>query len=192
MISDRGERYGYAVTVVRRCALMVPMMLLFTACAEPVTGEPVPAAGFRDEPTTSASTPTASPPEIDPCALLAPEDLAPFGGPAGHPHPDQPFPGACTHPLTNGPANAAAAGFYDPVAAVTERQPGGAAVDVEGRPAWLYCELVDAHQTCTAATSLGPDRSLLTMLTLRDASAADTADHLFGLTTAALRRLSPA
>ncbi|MDA3646443.1 DUF3558 domain-containing protein [Saccharopolyspora indica] len=176
------------MTVVRRCALMVPMLLLFTACAEPVTGEPVPAAGFRDEPTTSGS----APPGIDPCALLAPEDLAAFGGPAGPPHLDQPVPGACTHPLTSGPANAAAAGFYDPVEAVTARQPGGAAVDVEGRPAWLHCELVDAHQTCTAATSLGPDRSLLTALTLRDASAADTADHLFGLTTAALRRLPPA
>lgn len=190
MISGLAGRYGYAVTVVSRCALMVPMLLLFAACAEPVTGEPVPAAGFRDEPTTSASEPTGSPRGTDPCALLAPEDLAPFGGPAGSPHLDQPVPGTCTHPLTSD--NAAAAGFYDPVEAVSGRQPGGVPVEIEGRPAWLYCELVGAHQTCTAATSLGPDRSLLTMLTLRDASAADTSDHLFRLTTAALHRLPPA
>lgn len=189
MSYDRGDRYGYAVTVVRRCALMAPMLLLFTACAPPVPGEPVPAAGFRDEPTTTGERTERG---TDPCALLAPEDLAALGGLAGPPHVDQPVAGACTHPLTSGPDNAAAAGFYDPVEAVAERQPRGVAVDVEGRPAWLYCELVDAHQTCTAATSLGPHHSLLTMLSLRDTSAADTTDHLFGLTTAALHRLPPA
>ncbi|MER6990795.1 DUF3558 family protein [Saccharopolyspora hirsuta] len=184
------------MTVVRRCALMAPMLLLCTAtaCSPPVPGEPVPAAGFRDEPTTSSAgqTNVTSPRDaagIDPCTLLTPQDLAALGGPVGPPHPDQPVPGACSHALTSGPENAAAAGFYDPLRVVAERQPRGVAVEVEGRSAWLYCELVDAHQTCTAATELGPDRSLLTMLTLRDASAADTTDHLFGLTTAALHRL---
>ncbi|MER7014517.1 DUF3558 family protein [Saccharopolyspora sp. NPDC000359] len=188
------------MTAVRGYALIPPVLLLCatTACAPPVPGEPVPAAGFRDEPTTSATRPgdltsplPTSSSGTDPCTLLAAEDLAALGGSTGTPHPNQPMPGVCTHPLTSGPENAAAAGYYDPLRAVTERQPGGVAVEVEGRSAWLYCELVDAHQTCTAATELGPDRTLLTMLTLRDASAADTTDHLFGLTTAALRHLPP-
>ncbi|MDA3627815.1 DUF3558 family protein [Saccharopolyspora sp. WRP15-2] len=188
------------MTAVRRRALVVPMLLLCatTACTPPVPGEPVPAAGFRDEPQTSTAVQRSESPTprdgagIDPCSLLAPQDLAALGGPVGQPHPDQPVPGACTHQLTSGPDNVAGAGFYDPVPVVAQHQPRGVAVEVEGRSAWLYCELIDAHQTCTAATELGPDRSLLTMLSLQDASAADTTDHLFGLTTAALHKLPPA
>lgn len=184
------DRYGNAVIAVRRSA---PLLLLcaVTACSTPVPGEPVPAVGFQEPPTRATAVGQHSlPASVDPCTLLTPEDLVALGGTAGPPRPDQPMPGVCSYPLTSAPANAAAVGLYHPLEVVAARQPGGVAVEVEGRSAWLYCELVDGHQTCTATTALAPDRSLLTMLTVEGASAADTTDHLFGLTTAALHRLT--
>ncbi|WP_245761648.1 DUF3558 family protein [Saccharopolyspora shandongensis] len=193
------------MTIVRRCAFLLPMLLLFaaTACAAQVSGEPIPAAGFYDNttpPTQPRSTAVtqvriATPrgtEGIDPCGLLTPVDLAEVGGPVGPPHPDSPIAGTCAHLLASGTENTAAAGFYEPYQVVVTRQPRGAATDIEGHSAWLYCELVNAHQTCTAATAIRTDRTLVTMLSMQGASAADTSDQLFRLTTAALHKLPPA
>lgn len=180
---------------------MLPMLLLCaaTGCAATrVPGEPIPAAGFHENtptPTRSAMTAQASIPTprnyagVDPCGLLTPTDLAVVGGPVGPPHPDNPIPGACAQLLASGPENTAAAGFYDSYELASKRQPRGVPVDVEGHSAWLYCELVNTHQTCTAATAIRTDRTLLTMLSMQGASAADTSDQLFQLTTAALHKL---
>ncbi|RRO19462.1 DUF3558 domain-containing protein [Saccharopolyspora rhizosphaerae] len=169
------------------------------ACASDVAGTPVPAAGFMEHPeTTQTRSAIATPPripdprgEVDPCTLLSPADLAPVGGAAGPPHPGSPVPGACAHLLGGHPDNTAAAGFHEPFPVLAQRQPRGVEVDVHGYSSWLYCESVTGYQTCTAATAIRSDRSLLTMLSLKDASAADTADRLFGLTSAALRKLPP-
>ncbi|WP_245776037.1 DUF3558 domain-containing protein [Saccharopolyspora flava] len=169
-------------------------------CAADVSGTPIPAAGFQDQPeATETRSAIATPPnipaprgEVDPCTLLAPADLVPVGGVVGPPHPGNPVPGACAHLLGGQPDNTAAAGFHEPYRVLAQRQPRGVEVDVLGYSSWLYCEPVTGYQTCTAATAIRPDRSLLTMLSLKDASAADTADRLFGLTSAALRKLPPA
>ncbi|GAA0524179.1 hypothetical protein GCM10011581_44900 [Saccharopolyspora subtropica] len=126
---------------------------------------------------------------IDPCNLLTPADLALVGGPVGPPHPDNPIAGSCAHLLGSGPENTAAAGFYEPFEKAANRQPRGVQVDVEGHSAWLYCELVSGYQTCTAATAIHQDHSMLTMLSMQGASAADTSDQLFQLTRAALGKL---
>ncbi|MCI2416203.1 DUF3558 domain-containing protein [Saccharopolyspora sp. K220] len=187
---------------VRRCVLVLPMLLLcaVTGCAARVPGEPIPAAGFHENPAQPRSTATApariavprNPDGFDPCGLLTPADLAVVGGPVGPPHPDNPITGACAHLLASGPENTAAAGFYESYEIAASRQPRGVPVDVEGHSTWLYCELVDTHQTCTAATAIRSDRSLLTMLSMQGASAADTSDQLFQLTTTALHKLPPA
>ncbi|MEB3368018.1 DUF3558 domain-containing protein [Saccharopolyspora mangrovi] len=171
-----------------------------TSCASDVVGRPIPAAGFQEHPeapqTRSAiATPPRIPAprgEVGPCTLLSPADLGQVGGVAGPPHPGNPVPGACAHLLGGQPDNTAAAGFHEPYPAIAQRQPRGVEVDVHGYSSWLYCEPVTGYQTCTAATAIRSDRSLLTMLSLKDASAADTADRLFGLTTAALQKLPPA
>ncbi|WP_406692412.1 DUF3558 domain-containing protein [Saccharopolyspora sp. ID03-671] len=171
-----------------------------TGCASDVAGTPIPAAGFHDQPeATQTRSAIATPPsipgprgEVDPCTLLAPADLVPVGGAVGPPHPGNPVPGACAHLLGGHPDNTAAAGFHEPYPVLAKRQPRGVEVDVLGYSSWLYCEPVTGYQTCTAATAIRSDRSLLTMLSLKDASAADTADRLFGLTTTALRKLPPA
>jgi uncharacterized protein DUF3558 len=178
------------------------MMLLcaVTGCAAPVPGEPIPAAGFRENTPQPRSTVAAqvripvprNSDGIDSCGLLTPADLAVVGGPVGPPHPGNPIAGACAQLLASGSENTAAAGFYDSYEAAVSRQPRGVPVDVEGYSAWLYCELVDTHQTCTATTAIQSDRTLLTMLSVQGASAADTSDQLFQLTTAALHKLPPA
>ena len=71
------------------------------------------------------------------------------------------------------------------------RQPEGTATDIQGHSTWLYCERQDAHQTCAAVVAVREDRSLLTLLTLHDATAADTAEALHTLTGAALAKLPP-
>ncbi|MEV0701526.1 DUF3558 domain-containing protein [Saccharopolyspora sp. NPDC050389] len=193
------------MTIVRRCVFLLPMLLLCaaTGCAEQVSGEPIPAAGFRDntaQPTQPRSTAItqvriATPRSIegiDMCGLLTPADLAEVGGPVGPPHADNPIAGACAHLLASGPENTAAAGFYEPFNVALSRQPRGVPGDIEGHSAWLYCELVSNHQTCTAATAIRADRTLLTMLSMQGASAADTSDQLFRLTAAALHKLPPA
>lgn len=171
-------------------------------CGSGVTGEPIPAAGFQSEeapPRTREATPERpripqprNTAEVDPCALLTPDALAPMGGPVGPPHRDDPVPGACAQLLGSAPENTAAAAFYAQYGAVVDRQPRGVAVAVEGHSSWLYCEPVTEHQTCTAATAIAPDRTLLTMLSMRDASAADTSERLFGLTKTALAELPAA
>ncbi|MGW5649061.1 DUF3558 family protein [Saccharopolyspora sp. NPDC003752] len=193
------------MTIVRRCAFLLPMLLLFaaTACAAQVSGEPVPAAGFYDATTPPPQPPSAAVTQvriatprniegIDACGLLTPVDLAEVGGPVGPPHANNPIAGACAHLLASGPENTAAAGFYEPFDAAFRRQPRGVPSDIEGHTSLLYCELVSNHQTCTAATAIRSDRTLLTMLSMQGASAADTADQLFRLTAAALHKLPPA
>ncbi|MBB5153107.1 DUF3558 domain-containing protein [Saccharopolyspora phatthalungensis] len=191
------------MTIVRRCVLVLPVLFLsaVTGCAAQVPGEPIPAAGFHDnypgQPRSSIATHAniatpRNPDGIAPCALLTPADLAVVGGAVGSPHPDNPIAGACAQLLASGPENTAAAGFYDPYEIAVSRQPRGVPVDVEGHSVWLYCELVNTHQTCTAATAIRSDRTLLTMLSMQGASAADTSDQLFQLTTAALHKLPPA
>ncbi|WP_237710548.1 DUF3558 family protein [Saccharopolyspora spinosa] len=194
------------MTTVRRCAFMLPMLLLCTVagCASKIPGEPIPAAGFHEnhpaEPAQPRSTDAvqahiAIPRNfdgIDPCTLLTPADLAVVGGPVGPPHPDNPIAGTCSQLLTSGRENTAAAGFYEPYEVVSRRQPRGVQLNIEGHSAWLYCELVNSHQTCTAATAIRSDRTLLTMLSMQGAAAADTADQLGKLTAAALHKLPPA
>ncbi len=190
-----------AVNTLRRRPFVVLSAFLLaalTGCAAPVAGRPVPAAGFQDEPQPrSTPTPSADIPVprrvdgIDPCGLLAPEDLAPLGGAAGGPLPHDPTPDTCTHPLASAPANAAGAGFGGPYRTAAARQPRGLPVSVDGHSTWLYCELVDTHQTCTATTAIRDDRTLLTLLSAQGSSAADTTDALYRLTEAALHRLPP-
>ncbi|MFC7342268.1 DUF3558 family protein [Saccharopolyspora griseoalba] len=185
---------------VRFRALLPMLALALTGCGPGIAGEPIPAAGFQDEPRSTTRAP-ADEPQIprprdaaraDPCALLQPEALAALGGPVGRPHRGDPVPGACAQRLGSAPEDTAAAGFYAPYEAVVDRQPRGVAVAVEGHSSWLYCEEITEHQTCTAATAIAPDRTLLTMLSLRGASAADTSDPLFRLTRTALGALPPA
>ncbi|GAB3299091.1 DUF3558 family protein [Parasphingorhabdus pacifica] len=126
---------------------------------------------------------------IDPCGLLAPRELAAVGGAIGPPHRDRPLPGSCTNLVGGGPEDSAGAGFHIPYREAVAKQPRGVAVDVDGHSAWLYCETIDAYQTCTAVTAIHGDASLLTMLSKRDTTAADTTDMLFGLTRAALGKL---
>ena len=211
MVSRTPRRYGYPVPNARhRLPRVLALCVLIggsalSGCSTDVAGRPIPAAGFLEHPESEAPqtrSAIAQPPRIpaprgdtDACGLLSPEDLSPVGGVAGPPHPGSPVPGACAHLLgggPDGPDNTAAAGFHDPFPAIAQRQPRGVEVDVRGYSSWLYCESVTGYQTCTAATAIRSDRSLLTMLSLKDASAADTAERLFGLTTAALQKLPPA
>ncbi|TDD05761.1 DUF3558 domain-containing protein [Saccharopolyspora terrae] len=206
VVSRTPRRYGYPVPNVRhRLPRVLALCVLIggsalSGCSTAVVGSPIPAAGFQEHPETPQTrSAIAQPPripaprgEVDPCTLLSPDDLVPVGGVAGPPRPGNPVPGACAHLLGGHPDNTAAAGFHEPFTSIARRQPRGVEVDVRGYSSWLYCEPVTGYQTCTAATAIRSDRSLLTMLSLKDASAADTADRLFGLTTAALGKLPPA
>ncbi|MBE9374463.1 DUF3558 domain-containing protein [Saccharopolyspora sp. HNM0983] len=171
------------------------LLPVLAGCSTLVTGRPVPAAGFAPsapehrDPSGPVARTTAG---TDPCTLLTPDDLEPVGGADGPPHPDNPLPGACTQMLGAGPGNSAGAGFHEPLDAARDRQPEGTPVEVDGHAAWLYCAEVDGFQTCTATTGIAPERSLLTLLSVRGASAADTAGMLHGLTSAALHKLPPA
>ena len=196
----RRARYGCSVPNARPRALVPLLALALTGCGSGISGHPIPAAGFQDSPTRSSTAVVAEPriPQqrstagTDPCALLQPDALTPLGGPVGPPHRDDPVPGACAQLLGGAPEDTAAVGFYAPYEAVARKQPRGVAVAVEGHSSWLFCEPITGHQTCTAATAIAPDRTLLTMLSLRGASAADTAAKLFGLTRTALNSLPPA
>ncbi len=187
-----------------RCRSFIPLAVLvlgLSGCGTQIAGHPEPAAGFGqpDEsaaPVTSNTNPV--PPTIpqprginlDPCSLLTPEDLAAVGEPAGPPRPDDPTPGICAHGLRF-EQNAAAAGFDVPFTEVAARQPGGTATAIEGHSTWLYCEKREVYQTCAAATAVREDRTLVTLLSLHGATAADTAEALHGLTSAALSKLPP-
>lgn len=138
---------------------------------------------------------------VRPCDLFSPADLEPLGGPHGQPHPGNPTPHSCTFalPAPDGAAahsdagrDTAAVGYHRPFAEAAQAQPDGVRTGVRGRASWLYCEVVDGFQTCTATTAVGSDRSLLTMVSLRATSAADAAERLHQLTTAALDKLPPA
>ncbi|MHA6798762.1 DUF3558 domain-containing protein [Bounagaea algeriensis] len=194
-----------------RFALSCGAAVLLLGCAAQIPGRPIPAAGFTDPPQETpgpaapgAATPVQIPRPLraagDPCALLDPHDLEPVGGLHGSPHPGNPFPDTCTFPLgtpgdgegRGGAArNTAAAGFHRPYAEAAREQPDGVATSVRGYSSWLYCEVVQGFQTCTATTAVTEERSLVTMLSLRDAAAADTTARLHGLTEAALQRLRP-
>ena len=195
-----------AVNLTRRSrALTMPTALLvalelasaLSGCSAPIPGQPVPAAGFQDveqttSPTAEVRIPRPRRTDVDPCTLLAPQDLALVGGAVGPPRPGNPTPQTCSQPLGGAPEDAAAAGYHLPYADAVARQSRGVPVDIEGHSSWLYCELIDTHQTCTAATAVRQDRTLVTMLSKQGASAADTSDQLFRLTTAALGRLPAA
>ncbi|WP_249124495.1 DUF3558 domain-containing protein [Saccharopolyspora erythraea] len=194
----RAARCSKLRTLAVVTALGLPAM---GACANPIQGDPIPAAGFYGDDPQPPTAPRASEPQIpqprrvdglDPCTLFAPEDFARVGGAVGPPRPGTPLPSTCSHALGGGPEDAVGAGFHLPYAEVVTRQPAGAPVAVDGHSTWLYCELVDVHQTCTASTAISQDRTLLTLLSKQGATAADTADQLFALTTSALRRLPPA
>lgn len=198
----RLARYCCSVPKLLPRALLPLLAFALAGCGSGVTGQPIPAAGFQGEEALPRS-PEAAPEKpqipwprstagVDPCALLTPDALAPVGGPVGPPHRDDPVAGACAQLLGSAPENTAATAFYAPYGAVVDRQPRGVAVTVEGHSSWLYCEPVTQHQTCTAATAIAPDRTLLTMLSMRDASAADTSERLFGLTKTALAALPAA
>lgn len=200
MLSDTHRRYGCAVIRLRRCLATLVLLPVLAGCTTLVTGRPVPAAGFapstpehqgRPEPDNEQPGPRAIA-GTDPCALLLPQDLGPVGGAEGPAHPDNPIPGACTRMLAAGPGNSAGAGFHEPLDAAREHQPEGTQVQVAGYPAWLYCDEVAGFQTCTATTGIAPEHSLLTLLSVRGASAADTSGMLHGLTGAALAKLPPA
>lgn len=203
------HRYGALVNATARnrlLALSMPFAVALTsACTEPVGGEPVPATTLRSSPSSGAEHPSprapAPAPEVpsipstrsiagvDPCGLLAPQELEPVGGALGPPHRDEPLLGSCTNLVGGGPEDSAGAGFHVPYQQAMDQQPRGAPVAVDGHSAWLYCEVVEEYQTCTAVTAIREDASLLTMLSKRDTSAADAADMLFGLTSAALSKL---
>ncbi|MHA6802742.1 DUF3558 family protein [Salinifilum ghardaiensis] len=190
-----------------RFALPCGAAALLLGCAAQVPGEPIPAAGFTDPPpqdTPGAARPVQIPRPLrtagDPCALLGPRDLEPVGGLRGRPHPGNPFPETCTFPLGapgNGGGradrarNTAAAGFHRSYEKTARQQPEGVRTAVRGYSSWLYCEVVRGFQTCTATTAVTEERSLVTMLSLRGAAAADTTARLHGLTEAALKRLRP-
>lgn len=184
----------------RRCLAALVLLPTLAGCSTLVTGRPVPAAGFapstsdRQDPPVPDDTQPAprAIADTDPCALLAPRDLEPVGGAEGPPHPDNPLPGTCTRMLAAGPGNSAGAGFHEPLDVAREHQPAGTPVQLAGYPAWLYCDEVDGFQTCSATTGITAEHSLLTLLSVRDASAADTSGLLHGLTEAALRKLPPA
>ncbi|QGK72082.1 DUF3558 domain-containing protein [Allosaccharopolyspora coralli] len=181
---------------------MAAVALGLSGCGTQIAGHPEPAAGFGAPDETAASaTSNASPvppptipqprgTDIDPCVLFAPEDLTAVGEPVGPPRPDDPGPGICTHGLRF-EQNAAAAGFGVPFAEAAARQPGGTATAIEGHSTWLYCEKREVYQTCAATTAVREDSTLVTLLSLHGASAADTAEALHGLTGAALRKLPP-
>lgn len=194
-----------------RFALSCGAAVLLLGCAAQLPGRPIPAAGFTEprqetagpatpDPATPAQIPRPLHPAGDPCALLDPHDLARVGGLDGSPHPGNPFPDTCTFPLGapgddeghGGAArNTAAAGFHRPYGAAAREQPDGVATSVRGYSSWLYCEVVQGFQTCTATTAVSEERSLVTMLSLRGAAAADTTTRLHDLTEAALQRLRP-
>lgn len=176
---------------LRRCLAALVLLPVLAGCTTLVAGRPVPAAGFAPVPDDAPPAPR-SVRGTDPCALLAPQDLDAVGGAAGPPHPDEPLPGSCTRMLAAGPGNSAGAGFHEPLDAARQRQPDGTAVQVAGYRAWLYCEEAGGFQTCSATTGIAPERSLLTLLSVRGASAADTSEMLQGLTEAALQKLPPA
>lgn len=178
----------------------VPML---SGCTESISGQPeaVPdpapstspsdsnrkrASGVVGEPRIPAPRSIEG---IDPCSLLTPQELAGVGGAIGPPHPDNPLPGACSHLVGGGPEDSAGAGFHLPYSQAAAKQPRGVQVSVDGHSTWLYCEVIEDYQTCTATTAVRQDRSLLTLLSKRSTSAADTADMLFALTRGALSKL---
>lgn len=194
---------GVNVTA-RSCLLALPMclaVLTASGCAQPISGQAQPVPGFRQteaRPQPQRTSATSDQPRIpaprkvagvDPCGLLTPQDLGSVGGAIGPPHPNNPLAGTCSHLVGGGPEDSAGAGFHVAYQQAVAKQPRGVAVDVEGHSAWLYCEVVEAYQTCTATTAVRADQSLLVLLSKRDRSAADTADALFRLTRAALRKL---
>lgn len=186
------------VTFARCCASALTAGLLWalTGCTTAIPGEPVPAAGFHDPPEQWSSSEAAVPVPratdgFDPCQLLTQQELAVAGGGTGVSHPDNPLPGVCSFPLAGELGNTAAVGFHEAYESAPQRQPRGVRTEVEGHSVWLYCEVVETYQTCTATTAIRRDRSLLTMLSVRNASAADVSDMLFHLTKAALHKLPP-
>lgn len=203
-------RYVEFVNVTARgylLALSVPFAaVLPTACTEPVSGRPAPATTLQPPATDREDAGNVSPrtslpvgePRIprtrsiagvDPCSLLAPPELAAVGGAIGPPHRDEPLPGSCTSIIGGGPEDSVGAGFHVPYQEAVPQQPRGVPVDVDGHSAWLYCEILDEYQTCTAVTAIRDDASLLTLLSKHNTSAADATDMLYGLTRAALRKL---
>ncbi|GAA2817105.1 DUF3558 family protein [Saccharopolyspora taberi] len=181
----------------RALTLPIGLASVLSGCAMAIPGEPIPAAGFQDSERTSAPAADVRIPQprrtdVDPCALLAPEDLALAGGATGPPRPGNPTPRTCSHPVGGGPQDAAAAGYHVPLAEAAARQSRGVPVDIEGYSSWLYCEYIEAHQTCTATTAVRRDQTLVTLLSKQGATAADTSDQLFRLTKAALGRLPAA
>lgn len=204
------HRYGAFVNVTARgCLLALSMpfaVVLLTACTEPVSGRPAPATTLQSPATDredagNISPRTSIPPDepriprarsiagVDPCSLLAPPELAAVGGAIGPPHRDEPLPGSCTNIVGGGPEDSVGAGFHVPYREAVAQQPRGVPVAVDGHSAWLYCEIVEEYQTCTAVTAIREDASLLTLLSKHNTSAADTTDMLFGLTRTALSKL---
>ncbi|WP_433871727.1 DUF3558 family protein [Saccharopolyspora sp. CA-218241] len=181
------------MTAARRWlpALSASLLVALAGCGASITGEPVPAVGFRDDSASIAAIPTPrAVTGVDPCTLLAPADLDQAGGTTGGPYPGNPTPRTCTYALGGAqPGNTAAVGFNDEFEAAKAKQPRGVDVDVEGHSAWLYCDVIDGFQTCTATAAINAEHTLVTMLSLRGATAADTTDVLQDLTTAALRNL---
>lgn len=173
-----------------RSALLLAVVALPAACTDTVAGTPEGAAGFGPVSSPDQPEPQRRLDGVDTCALLTPMDLEGIGGVDGEPQRNALLPQSCVYELAGGaPGDVAAVAFYKPLDQAREQAPGGTLVDTAGYPTWLFCGVDDGYQTCSAAVTVRPERTLLVLLSRRDVSDVAVRGDLEVLTHTVLARL---